>query len=74
MIGSFRSWSASRAKERTRAQEAEARAQREQLRDFIRIEVVQALGVAAILTIAFVLGLRVFAMLPTKALMEDETS
>ena len=36
------SWSASRAKERTRAQEAEARAQREQLRDFIRIEVVQA--------------------------------
>jgi molybdopterin-containing oxidoreductase family membrane subunit len=38
------------------------------------LEVIQALGVAAILTIAFVLGLRIFAMLPTKALMEDETS
>jgi outer membrane protein TolC len=35
-------WSASRAKERTIAQEAEAKAQREQLRDFIRIEVVRA--------------------------------
>jgi molybdopterin-containing oxidoreductase family membrane subunit len=38
------------------------------------LEVVQALGVAAILTIVFVLGLKIFAMLPTKALMEDETS
>ena len=38
------------------------------------LEVIQALGVAAILAIAFVLGLRVFAMLPTKALMEDEAS
>ena len=35
-------WSASRAKERTAAQEAEAKAQREQLKDFIRIEVVRA--------------------------------
>ena len=33
-------WSASRVKERARAQEAEARAQREQLKDLIRIEVV----------------------------------
>ncbi len=38
------------------------------------LEVVQALGVAAIVAIAFVLGLRVFAMLPTKALIEDEAS
>ncbi len=36
------SWSASRAKERVAAQEAEAKSQREQLRDFIRIEVVRA--------------------------------
>jgi outer membrane protein len=35
-------WSASRAKERAAAQEAEAKAQREQLEDFIRIEVVRA--------------------------------
>jgi outer membrane protein len=35
-------WSASRAKERALAQEAEAKAQREQLKDFIRIEVVRA--------------------------------
>jgi outer membrane protein TolC len=35
-------WSASRAKERAAAQEAEAKAQREQLRDLIRIEVVRA--------------------------------
>jgi molybdopterin-containing oxidoreductase family membrane subunit len=38
------------------------------------LEVVQALGVAAMVAIAFVLGLRVFAMLPTQALMEDEAS
>jgi molybdopterin-containing oxidoreductase family membrane subunit len=38
------------------------------------LEVVQALGVAAIVAIAFMLGLRIFAMLPTKALMEDEAS
>ncbi|MGB5683039.1 MAG: TolC family protein, partial [Polyangiales bacterium] len=35
-------WSASRAKERAAALEAEAKSQREQLRDFIRIEVVRA--------------------------------
>ncbi len=35
-------WSASRAKQRALAQEAEAKAQREQLKDFIRIEVVRA--------------------------------
>ena len=35
-------WSASRAKQRVVAQEAEAKAQREQLKDFIRIEVVRA--------------------------------
>jgi len=38
------------------------------------LEVVQALGVAAIVAIAFMLGLRIFAMLPTQALMEDEAS
>jgi len=38
------------------------------------LEVVQALGVAAIVAIAFMLGLRIFAMLPTKALIEDESS
>ncbi len=38
------------------------------------LEVVQALGVAAMVAIAFMLGLRVFAMLPTQALIEDETS
>ena len=38
------------------------------------LEVVQALGVAAIVAIAFMLGLRIFAMLPTKALIEDEAS
>ena len=38
------------------------------------LEVVQALGVAAIVAIAFMLALRVFAMLPTQALMEDEAS
>jgi len=38
------------------------------------LEVVQALGVAAIVAIVFMLGLRVFAMLPTEALMEDEAS
>ena len=36
------------------------------------LEVVQAVGIAAILAIAFVIGLRVFAMLPTEALMEEE--
>lgn len=35
-------WAASRAKQRSVAQEAEARAQREQLKDFIRIEVISA--------------------------------
>jgi molybdopterin-containing oxidoreductase family membrane subunit len=35
------------------------------------IEVVQALGIAAIVAIAFILGLKLFAMLPTQALMED---
>ncbi len=38
------------------------------------LEVVQALGIAAMVAIAFVLGLRFFAMLPTKALLEDEAS
>ena len=38
------------------------------------LEVVQALGVAAMVAIAFMLGLRIFAMLPTKALIEDEAS
>ncbi len=36
------------------------------------LEVVQALGVAAIVAIVFVLGIRVFAMVPTEALMEEE--
>jgi molybdopterin-containing oxidoreductase family membrane subunit len=36
------------------------------------LEVIQALGIAAIVAITFVLGLRIFAMLPTKALIEDE--
>jgi molybdopterin-containing oxidoreductase family membrane subunit len=35
------------------------------------LEAVQALGIAAIVAVTFVLGLRIFAMLPTKALMED---
>ena len=35
------------------------------------LEMIQALGIAAIVAIAFVLGLRFFAMLPTEALMED---
>jgi len=38
------------------------------------LEVIQALGIAAIVALAFMLGLRIFAMLPTKALMEDEAS
>ena len=38
------------------------------------LEVVQALGVAAIVAIAFVLGLKIFAMLPTEAIMEEEAS
>ena len=38
------------------------------------LEVVQAMGIAAMVAIAFVLGLRFFAMLPTKALLEDEAS
>jgi molybdopterin-containing oxidoreductase family membrane subunit len=38
------------------------------------LEVVQALGIAAMVAIAFVLGLRFFAMLPTKALIEDGSS
>jgi Ni/Fe-hydrogenase subunit HybB-like protein len=36
------------------------------------LEAVQALGIAAMVAIAFILGLRFFAMLPTKALIEDE--
>jgi molybdopterin-containing oxidoreductase family membrane subunit len=36
------------------------------------LEAVQALGIAAMIAIAFILGLRFFAMLPTKALIEDE--
>jgi molybdopterin-containing oxidoreductase family membrane subunit len=36
------------------------------------IEIVQAVGIAAIVALAFVLGLRLFAMMPTQALMEDE--
>jgi Ni/Fe-hydrogenase subunit HybB-like protein len=35
------------------------------------LEIIQAVGIAAIVAIAFVLGLRFFAMLPTEALMED---
>jgi molybdopterin-containing oxidoreductase family membrane subunit len=35
------------------------------------LETVQALGIAAIVAIAFILGLKFFAMLPTQALMED---
>jgi molybdopterin-containing oxidoreductase family membrane subunit len=38
------------------------------------LEAVQALGIAAMVAIAFVLGLRIFAMLPTKALIENETT
>ena len=38
------------------------------------LEVVQALGIAAIVALAFMLGLRIFAMLPTKALIEDQAS
>jgi Ni/Fe-hydrogenase subunit HybB-like protein len=38
------------------------------------LEVVQAVGIAAMVAIAFVLGLRFFAMMPTKALIEDQTS
>jgi molybdopterin-containing oxidoreductase family membrane subunit len=36
------------------------------------IEVIQALGIAAMVAIPFILGMRFFAMLPTKALMGDE--
>jgi Ni/Fe-hydrogenase subunit HybB-like protein len=39
------------------------------------LEIVQALGIAAIVAIAFILGMKFFAMLPTKALMiEDEAA
>lgn len=38
------------------------------------LEVVQALGIAAIVALAFVLGLRIFAMAPTQAIIEDEAS
>ncbi|MHC4627865.1 MAG: NrfD/PsrC family molybdoenzyme membrane anchor subunit [Planctomycetota bacterium] len=38
------------------------------------IEVVQALGIAAMVAIPVILGMRFFAMLPTKALMEDEVA
>jgi molybdopterin-containing oxidoreductase family membrane subunit len=38
------------------------------------LEVIQALGIAAIVAIAFMLGLRLFAMLPTKALLDDEAA
>ena len=37
------------------------------------LEAIQALGIAAIVTLAFILGLKIFAMLPTKALLETET-
>jgi molybdopterin-containing oxidoreductase family membrane subunit len=36
------------------------------------LEAIQAFGIAAIVALAFILGLRFFAMLPTQALMEDE--
>ena len=36
------------------------------------LETIQALGIAAIVAITFILGLRFFAMLPTQALIEDE--
>jgi len=36
------------------------------------LEVVQALGIAAIVAIGFMLGIWLFAMLPTRALMEDQ--
>jgi molybdopterin-containing oxidoreductase family membrane subunit len=36
------------------------------------LETIQALGIAAMVAIAFILGLRFFAMLPTQALIEDE--
>jgi molybdopterin-containing oxidoreductase family membrane subunit len=38
------------------------------------LEIVQALGIAAIVAVTFILGLRIFAMLPTKALIEDVTT
>jgi len=38
------------------------------------LEAIQALGIAAIVAIAFILGLKFFAMLPTQALMEDAVS
>jgi molybdopterin-containing oxidoreductase family membrane subunit len=37
------------------------------------LEMIQALGIAAIVALAFILGLRFFAMLPTKALIDDAT-
>jgi molybdopterin-containing oxidoreductase family membrane subunit len=37
------------------------------------LEFIQALGIAAIVALAFVLGLKFFAMLPTKALIADVT-
>jgi molybdopterin-containing oxidoreductase family membrane subunit len=37
------------------------------------LEFIQALGIAAIVALAFVLGLKFFAMLPTKALIDDVT-
>jgi molybdopterin-containing oxidoreductase family membrane subunit len=38
------------------------------------LEAVQVLGIAALIAIAFILGLRYFAMLPTKALIEEDGS
>jgi molybdopterin-containing oxidoreductase family membrane subunit len=38
------------------------------------LEAVQALGIAAIVAVTFVLGLRIFAMLPTKAIIEDQAA
>jgi molybdopterin-containing oxidoreductase family membrane subunit len=38
------------------------------------IELIQALGIAAIVALAFILGLKFFAMLPTKALIEGEVA
>ena len=37
------------------------------------LEFIQALGIAAIVALAFILGLKFFAMLPTKALIADVT-
>jgi Ni/Fe-hydrogenase subunit HybB-like protein len=38
------------------------------------LEAIQALGIAAIVTLAFIFGLRLFPMLPTQALMPEEVA